>query len=311
MQYNKMKLAVGIFVITLFITIVASLYLLLQEKGSFDKRYSYHFNTQSASSFNVGMPLKYSGFNIGVIDKISLKDDGTVYMTFSVDEKNRKWISKDSVLMLKKPLIGSAHIELYSAIGNKQLEAGSTLLMLLSDDINDMISKLEPAVNRIISIINNIDTITSYLSNDDSDILMTLKNIQTFTATLIEDDSLLTTITGDKNSTKSLIDSLNKTAEIMQEVHLISKDFSHITSSIDSDIVQPTSSTIKELETIMKDIKQKLESLDSTVKAVGSYDKDLLELKKQVSVGLQKSNQIIDKVDSMLQDEEKSEITLP
>lgn len=311
MQYNKMKLAVGLFVVTLFIVIVASLYLLLQEKGTFDKRYNYHFNTESASSFNVGMPLKYSGFNIGVIDKISLKDDGTVHMTFSVDENNKKWISRDSILMLKKPLIGSPHIELYSAVGNEQLEAGSTLVMLLSDDINDMISKLEPAVDRIISVINNIDTITSYLSNDDSDILLTLKNIQTFTATLLEDDSLLTTITGDKNSTDSLIDSLNETAKIMHEIHQISKDFSQITSSIDSDIVQPTSSTVKELEAIMKDVKQKLESLDSTVKAVGSYDKDLLELKEQVSVGLQKSNQIIDKVDSLLQDEEKSEITLP
>ena len=311
MPYNKMRLAVGLFVLALLIAIFTFLYLLLEEKGTFDKRYNYGFNTQSASSFNVGMPLKYSGFNIGVIDKISLQDDGTAHMVFSVDENNRKWLTKDSVLMLKKPLIGSPHIELYSAIGNDLLEEDSTVTILLSDDINDMISKLEPAVDRIISVIKNIDTITSYLSNKDSDILLTLKNIRKFSDNLTKSDSLLTTITGDKNSTQSIISSLNETKQIMKELHKISTDISHTTSSLDADIIKPTSSTIKELDDIMKDVKQKLESLDSTVKAVGSYDKDLYELKEQVSVGIQKSNQIIDKVDSLLQDEEKSEITLP
>jgi len=311
MQYNKMRLAVGVFVLTLFVAIFTFLYLLLDEKGTFDKRYNYNFNTQSASSFNVGMPLKYSGFNIGVIDKISLKDDGTVHMLFSVDEHNRKWLTQDSILMLKKPLIGSPHIELYSAIDNPLLKENSTLTILLSDDINDMVSKLEPAVDRIISVIKNIDIITSYLSNKDSDILLTLKNIRKFSDNLTKSDSLLTTITGDENSTQSIISSLNQTKQIMQELHSISTDIAKITSSLDGKIVQPTSSTIKNLDDIMRDVKQKLKVLDGTVKAVGSYDNDLYTLKKQVSVGIQKSNQIIDKVDSLLQDDEKSEVTLP
>ncbi len=311
MPYNKMRFAVGLFVLTLLIAIITFLYLLLDEKGTFNKRYSYGFNTESASSFNVGMPLKYSGFNIGVIDKISLQDDGTVHMIFSIDEDNRKWVTKDSILMLKKPLIGSPHIELYSAIDNELLKEGSTLTILLSDDINDMVSKLEPAVDRIISVIKNIDIITSYLSNSDSDILLTLKNIRKFSDNLTKSDSLLTTITGDENSTKNIISSLNKTKQIMQELHKISMDISKITSSLDSDIMKPTSSSLKELDTIMKDIKQKLKTLDGTVKAVGSYDNDLYDLKEQVSVGIQKSNQIIDKVDSLLQDEKESEITLP
>ncbi len=311
MPYNKMRLAVGIFVLTLFIAIFTSLYLLLDEKGTFNERYSYNFNTQSASSFNVGMPLKYSGFSIGVIDKISLKDDGTVHMVFSVDENNKKWITQDSVLMLKKPLIGSPHIELFSAIGNPPLKAGSTLTIILSDDINDMVSKLEPAVDRIINVIKNIETITSYLSNNDSDILLTLKNIRKFSDNLTKSDSLLTTITGDKNSTQSIISSLNQTKQIMQELHSISIDISKITSSLDGKIVKPTSSSIKNLDDIMKDLKAKLKVLDGTVRAVGSYDNDLYKLKEQVSVGIQKSNQIIDKVDSLLQDDEKSEVTLP
>lgn len=304
MPYSKMKLAVGIFVLTFFIAITVSLYLLLKEKGTFEKRYSYHFITESASSFNIGMPLKISGFSIGVIDDIALNDDGTVYMTFSVSEANKKWLREDSVLMLKKPLIGSAHIELFSAIGNEPLEAGKTLSIVLSDDINDMISKLEPAVNKMINIINSIDSITSYISRGDSELMMTLKNIEKLTSNLANNKSLLTSITGDDNSTQSLINALNETAKIM-------KDISKTTSSLDSKIMDPSSSAIKELDAIMKDVKQKLEALDATVKAVGTYDTEILDIKEQISAGLQKSNQIMDKVDALMLDEKNSEVTLP
>ncbi len=304
MPYSKMKLAVGVFVLALFIAVSMSLFFLLKEKGTFETRYSYHFSTESASSFNVGMPLKISGFAIGVIDDIALKDDGTVYMTFSVSEANKKWLRQDSVLMLNKPLIGSPHIELYSAIGNEPLAPGETLSIVLSDDINDMISKLEPAVNKMINIINSIDSITSYIARDDSELMLTLKNIEKLTSNLANNKSLLTSITGDTNSTQSLINSLNETARIM-------KDISKITSSLDSDIVDPSSSVLKELDAIMKDVKQKLDALDASVKAVGTYDTEILDLKEQISAGLQKSNQIMDKVDSLMQDEKISEVKLP
>jgi len=306
-----MRLAVGAFVLILLFTIFTFLYLLLQEKGTFDDRYSFNFDTESASSFNVGMPLKYSGFNIGTIDKISLKDDGSVHMIFSVSEHNRKWITKDSVLMLVKPLIGSPHIELYSAVGNELLPPDSALIILLSDDINDMISKFEPAVDRVLNIIDNLDKITTYISSDNSDIVLILKNIRKFSDSLSKNDSLLTTITGDKNTTQNIISSLNEINKIIKELHLISKDLGKISSSLDEDIVQPTSSTIKNVDKIMKDVKQKLDAIDSTIKAVGSYDKDLYKLKDQISAGVEKSNHIMDKVDGLLQDEEKSEVTLP
>ncbi|MDD5157964.1 MlaD family protein [Sulfurimonas sp.] len=311
MQYEKMKFAVGLFVSILILTIFASLYLLLDEKGTFDKRYSYHFSTDSAETFNVGMPLKFSGFNIGVIDNIALKDDGSVFMTFSVTSKYRKWIAEDSVLMIKKPLIGSPHIELYSAKGNKTLKEGSQLVILKSDDINDMISKFEPAVNRLINIVNSIDIITSKMSKDDSNLNKTMQNIEKFSGNLAVSNSLLTSVTGDDASTKNLIKTINSTTKIVGEVDKISKDISAITAKLDANIVTPASVSAQELEKILKDVKQKLDTLDSTVKTVGSYDKDLVELKEQISVGLIKSNQIMDRVDGILQNKKKSEIKLP
>jgi len=311
MQYNKMRLSVGVFMITLLLTLIVSTLFLLKEKGIFDERHTYHFTTNSAEYFNIGTPLRFSGFNIGLIEDITLKDDGSVYMSFSVSEKNRKWISQGSVLMIIKPLLGSPHIEVYTSLGTPPLEDGAVLTMLLSDNINDLIVKLQPAVKKAVNILNSIEKITTYLASENSELKQILKNLNKFSAKLANDDSLLTTATGDKKATRNIVDSIDEMSQIMKDIKLITGDVTKISSTLKSDIVTPASSSIKEIDLIMKDVKNKLETLNPTVDAVGSYDKELLELKEQISVGVQKSTQIMDKIDALMQDKESSEVTLP
>jgi ABC-type transporter Mla subunit MlaD len=105
-----MKIAVGAFVIVFFVSISIFSYLLLESKGVFEERYSYYFIVDSASAFTIGMPVKFSGFGIGSIVHITLKEDGKVKVTFSVTKKNLRWINQYTYLLLKKPLIGSPHI---------------------------------------------------------------------------------------------------------------------------------------------------------------------------------------------------------
>ena len=311
MKYNKMKIIVGLFVITLLLSLSGFLIFFLKEKGVFDKRYTYNFTTTSAEYFHVGMPLRFSGFNIGVIDDISLKDDGSVYMEFSVSQDNRRWVSIGSVLMIIKPLIGTAYIELYTSLGSPLLEEGEPLVIMQSDTINDLINNLQPAVAKATNILDSIDRITTYLASEDSELIHTLQNIEKFSAKLANDKSLLTSVTGDKQSTKSVVASLNESAKIMKDIKKITTDITFITSTLGKDIVAPASSSIKEIEGIMRDIKSKLDALDSTVNAVGSYDKELVELKEQISVGMQKSNMLMDKVDSLITKESDGEVVLP
>ena len=304
MKYSKMRLIVGLFVIVITILMASFLYIILDEKGAFNKRYSFSFQTDSATSFKLGMPLQYSGFNIGSIDEMSLNDDGTVRMVFSVDEHNRRWVTKDSVLMIRKPLIGSANIELYSSIDNELLEEGESLMLITGDDINDMITKLQPAVDRIISIINNIDNITLAISKKDSDLMMILKNANDFTKKLSNDKSLLTSITGSKSSTDDFINSISSLDKLM-------KNIEKITQNLDKDIIDPSHTVVEDLDLILKDIQVKLKTLDATVSSIGAYDQDLTTIKEEISTGLQKSNQIMDKVDALMQDDDAKEVTLP
>ena len=303
MQENRMRLTVGIFIISIFFIFFGFIYLVLKEKGTFEKHYSYHFTTNSAEYFSVGTPVKFSGFKIGMIEDISLRDDGLVDMSFSVTKENKKWISEGSVLLIIKPLLGAPHIELYTSLDSPPLEEDSYMTMMMSDSINDLVVKLQPAVQKSVDILNNVHTITSYLSSEDSELKKILKNLEKLTAKLANDDSLLTSATGNKNATQNIIKSINESAKIM-------RDISNITASLKEDIVSPASSSIKEINTILVDIKEKLNTLDPTVKAAGTFDNELIEIKEQISVGLQKSNQLLDKVDAIIGDDTQ-EVELP
>jgi phospholipid/cholesterol/gamma-HCH transport system substrate-binding protein len=310
MQYDKTRLIVGSFVTLMFIALVAFFYFFIKEKGLLDAQYRYYFSVNSAESLSVGMPLKFSGFAMGRVDAISLKDDGSVEIVVLVNEENRKWMREDTLLTIKKPLIGAPYIVVDSKLQKPLLEPNSTLKITRSDDINDIVAKMEPVVDKLITIINNIDTITSYLSKDESELMSILRNFDAFGKKLVK-EPLFTTMTADENATKNMINIINELNTNMKDITIIIHEISKISSSLNEDIIEPSSHSIKSLNEIMEDIKRKLEVINGTVNAVGSYDKDLAEVKEQVLTAIEKSNEIIEKVDVIIEDEKSSEVILP
>lgn len=149
------------------------------------------------------------------------------------------------------------------------------------------------------------------MAKDDSDFMQTLHNINKFSKRLATNNSLLTTITGDRASTKNVVEALNQTQSIMQDMKKISSDLSHMSGLLNKKILNPAEVSMKNINFIFEDIREKLNVLDGTVKAVGTYDTELLDLKEQISVGVEKSNIIIDKVDSLISSDKSVEIDLP
>lgn len=299
-----MKYYVGTFVIIFFLAITIFGYLILEEKGVFEKRYSFNFHAKSATSMSVGMPIKFSGFAIGEIDAISLLDDGSVKVNFSVNAKNKKWISNDSTLTLTKPLIGSAYLKLHSHRGNAQLPAGSTLPFTITDDINDIITKLQPTIEQIIRIIANIDILTTELTRPDSHFKNTIANFDILSTKLLKSDSLLTSITGDKNATIATINSI-------KTLNIILNDIAKTTADMNATLIAPTSKTIIELHDILKDLHQKLYKLDPLITSIGESNNSIEIIKNQLEVGIAKSNQLLDKVDAVLLDKRSQKVKLP
>ncbi len=304
MQYHRMKFAVGIFVIVLSFLFFALAYVILEKKGVFDDKISFNFYTQSAESIHIGMPVRYSGFEIGTINNIRLTEEGRVHVIFTIKKEHAKWIRENTVLRLEKPLIGSPTIDVLTTLEKPELESGSTLSIIVQDDINDIINKIEPVVKDLQNIVISMSRMTEELASEDGGLFIALENIKNYSGKLIEDNALLTTLTGDPAATESLKNTLTEAEATIQEINTMAEE-------LHRNVVTPSGQTMEQIDAILKDITRKLETLEGTVDAIGSYDQDLIELKGDIRAGVQKTTNLIDRVNAMLGEEQHREVPLP
>lgn len=307
MPYHRMKLYVGIFVTLLAVSVVALFYIIMEKKGYFDDYATFYFKTNNASTFFVGMPVNYSGFEIGTITGLELTPKGEVNVAFKVKESDHKWICKDSFLMLEKPLIGTPAIAVKTSLGNGKLETGSEIKMIIRDDINDIIVNVQPTINELQHVIHSVNILTS----KEGALQRSIENIERFTAKLAADQPLLTTVTGDPESTKALNASLRQSTKILDDVHALSNEVDRLLKSLQTQVITPTGESVKVTNEILVDVKKKLSTLDNVVATLGSSDKDLLLLKKELHINLDKTHQLLEKVDAIMIDKHDSQIVLP
>jgi phospholipid/cholesterol/gamma-HCH transport system substrate-binding protein len=304
MSYHRMKLAVGIFVIVLSLLFASLTYVILKEKGVFEKKVTFSAYTISAESLSIGMPVLYSGFEIGSIRNIELTERGQVHVVFEIMKEHSKWIRRNTVLQLEKPLIGSATINVLTSLKHPPLEPGSTLAVVVQDDINDIIMKIEPVVSNLQNIVASINTITEKIASEEGDFFLTLANLQRYSDKMVKDDALLTTLTGDTGTTESFKSTL-------KEVEHTAIELGSMARELHSNVVTPSSDTLKQLDAILADIAKKLETIEGTIKAIGSYDTDLIELKGDIRTGIQRTNNLLNRVNSMLGEPQPKEAPLP
>ena len=311
MPYHRMKLLVGIFITLLVISIITTFSIVLEKKGFFQDKISFYFMTNDARSFYVGMPLNVSGFEVGTISERLLMDNGNVKVMFKVSKSNHKWICEDTLLMLDKPLIGSPTIQILTSLAYDKLSENEKVEIIIRDDINDIILNLQPIMDELQDIIHSIHTITYSLSAKDGAFEKSLANIEKLTNKLATDDSLLTSLTGDPDATKALNRTFYQSNKILTNLTELTKELNSMLESIQKELVVPAGDSLKSLNVIFKDIEKKLSKLDGTINALGTYDKELLTIKKELHINLDKTQSLLEKVDMMLNSENSPTSELP
>lgn len=310
MSYSKMKIAVGIFTFFTTILLIAAIFFILKYKGVFEKSYTYAFYANSAENFDIGTPIKYSGFQIGYINKIDFTYDGKVFVHFLVKSKNTKWINRRAYLLLRKPLIGGATISLIANANYPKISPNAILSYEVQDDINSLILQLKPVLQNVKNVIANIDKLTNELSNKNGSLMKTLDNVQKVTAKFANNKSMLDAVTGEKKSTKNITQSIESLKEIMHEVQKSTVKINQILEEVDQGIIKPTKKIPNNINDILEDAKQKLKTLNGLVNAIGKSDQDIVLLKEQILLAVDKANGLIDSVNSLIQ-KDKKKVTLP
>ena len=311
MPHRKIVLSVGFFILLTTILIIISLVYVIEKKGVFEAQKTYKLIAEDAEEIEVGMPVLFSGFEIGQVSNLGLHENGEVLVTISIPEHNTKWVRSGALFILEKPLIGKSKITLRSVMSNPPLDGDIILRMSIQDGINEIISNIQPVVVELQSIVSNVNALSHSLADENASFQGSLKNVEDFSSRLSSSPSLLVSLTGNEKSAKELHEAVSNLNIALKDVQSVIKNTDEGVSELREDIIKPSSLSIKELGLILKDVHEKLRRMDKTIDTLADSHTDIKYFKNEMKVLLDEMSEISTRVNTIIGEESTEHVELP
>lgn len=186
----------GIMVLSILILLAGGIAL---KQGLFVSKTRLHFIAEHGAGFSPGMQVRFSGFRIGVVDKVALTNDARVNIELLVESRYMKWIKSDTTAqMLQDGLMGDYYLEMIGGTpALPALKEGGKVNFAPVQTLSDMAQDLK---NRTLPVIDSVQTTLDYVNDPKGDVRQTVGNVRQLTAELRETrakvDELLVKVDG-------------------------------------------------------------------------------------------------------------------
>jgi phospholipid/cholesterol/gamma-HCH transport system substrate-binding protein len=295
---------VGLFVIITSILIIASIVYLAYSKGFFTREYTYTLSSKTGEDLTEGMPVLLSGYKIGRIESLKLNDEGILLVKIIIPEQHVKWLRTNSIFSLYKPLIGTSKLIVTTEnLNSPPLSEKSIPEIVLVNDINETIKKVQPTLVKLDKVVTNIERITANLADPHGNVNKILSNTENLTGNLAKKNSLIEMAVGTPESAKSVDDSLKKIRDILVKT---------------DDQLYGNDGALPLIRNILKDIIIKLgklnTALDNVIKIsadASDSTKDLRLLRAEIDATVISVGNLVKDIDKLLPSKKEPEIKLP
>lgn len=305
---------VGLFLILSVLMIAGSVVFILIRKHVFTNHIYFTLSSVTGEGISEGMPLLFSGFEIGKVEKFELNDKGTVVVLVKVPEEHASRINKSSVFTLERPLIGSSRFIVTTPnLEETPADANYIFETKMVDDINEVIKKLQPMVEKIDEIATNLKTLT-----DEKSLLnKTLVHVEKITGDLAQKRGLIEMMAGDKAAAAQFRESMEHLNKSLGEVETLVSNANKTLEKADTQLLGE-SGTVSKINEIVGDVNKKMTELDTLIASliksgenlqVGTKDMDLL--RKDLDTIINSVNSMVQDVRKVLPTTKDKEIELP
>jgi phospholipid/cholesterol/gamma-HCH transport system substrate-binding protein len=324
LRMQKIEFKVGLFITITTLLIIGSIGFVAYKKDAFSKVYTYTLTSQTGENLTEGMPVVFWGFNIGRVSALELTEKG-VLIRIKIAERNNRVIRANSRFILDKPLLGSSRIIVVTTdLNAAPLSVNAITEMSVSNDINELIKRVQPIAEKADIIAANVATLTSDLANPQGDVKRVLKNVETLTARFARQESLLEMAIGNPQSVKSLQDALLNTRDITLQVEGILKKVDGMAVKADGLVgkadeeVYGREGVLPLVRNILRDLLAKLKTIDTTLDNLNKISgdaadstKDLKVLRSELDASVIAIGKAADDLDRIIPFQKKPEIKLP
>jgi len=314
MTYKTVQYKVGLFVILTVLCIVGALLVVAYKKDIFADLIQFRLESDSGEGLTTGMPVLFSGFEIGKVDSLELSDEGRVLITITVPHKHIRWVREGSTFTLERPLVGSPRIIVKTSDpSSPPLSREKVVPIKMVDDINEIIKKAQPLVEKIQSVADNLDRLTA----EEGELQGIVSDTRRITKTLAEKKTLLEMMTGDRKGQEAVMRAVEQAAAAAEGVNTTIAQVRKVIENADESLLGERGS-LATINRILLDLETKVKRLDALIENAITISADLqggtqdiFLLRKEVDTTLSSVRALIQEVRNNLPFDQKKEIPLP
>lgn len=291
------NLKLGIFVVLGTALILIASYLIGNEQNMFTRNFTVSAEFRNVNGLQVGNNVRFSGINIGTVDKIEMVNDTTINVYMAIEDKMREHIKRDAIATIGSDgLVGSMlvnivpgageaplvkdgdQLESYSKIGSqdmlKTLSVTNENAALLTSDLLKVTQSLTEGKGTLGRLLND-----TTMADDLSKTISNLKySSQKVNETLDELHKAITSMeNGDNVAGVLLSDSIsaNKLKNIIENLEISSEHINNVT---------------QDLNVVVKDVKEGKGMLNAVATDTVMANR-LQRTMKNIEEGTEKFNQ--------------------
>ena len=198
-QSQSFKVRLGLFVTIGLALFILAIFVIGKQKNLFDPVFTIHTRFNNVSGLQVGNTVRFSGINVGTVDKIRIVNDTTVQVSMLVQKDVQKFIKSDSEAGIgSEGLIGDRLVTISNGgVNSKPVRDGQVIDSNEPVETDAIMQTLEITVGN-----------AALMSEDLQEILSKINNGQGTLGRLINDEKIArnldATMTNLKTSTKKL-----------------------------------------------------------------------------------------------------------
>lgn len=210
MRHKREMINVTIF--TVVMLLVAAGLVVVFGQFRFASTNTYHANFTDASRLKAGEDVRIAGVQVGSIKSVKLKNDNTVDVKFTLNERYQLYSSSRAVIRYQN-LVGDRYMEITSGPGElRKLPAGGTVVLANTQpalDLDALLGGLRPVVKGLDG--KKVNEITAAmieaLQGQGGALSDLLSNTGSFSQTLADRDQLIGDTITNLNTVLATVDS--------------------------------------------------------------------------------------------------------
>ncbi len=315
---QKLEFKVGLFITITTLLIMASIGYVFYKKGIFAPVHTYTLSSRTGESLTEGMPVVFGGIIIGRVNSTELDEQGTVIILIKIPERYNRVIRADSKFVIEKPLLGSSRIVVTTGnLKGPPLSPAAVSEVTVSSDINEIIRRARPIVDKADRIMESVAQIAENLANPNGEVRRILKDAETVTSRFSKKESVLEMAVGDPQSVKAVHETLGKLRDITVRADSIFAKADTLVGRTGEEIYGPDG-VLPLVRDILRDLLAKLMKLETALDNINLISgeaadstKNLKALRNEIDAVITAIGDLVADVDRKIPFKTKPEIKLP